>query len=79
MLRAMGASGGAQKNILFNNLDPLPELIDEQVREDLNRHIVPSTSTQLPAVPNFSMEAKGALGTNREASSFLNGRFEGDG
>lgn len=83
MLRAMGASDGAQKNVLFTNMDPLvpgisqakpdyyygepPELIHQQVREDLNRHIVPSTSTHFPAVPNFSMEAKGPLGTNREA------------
>lgn len=83
MLKAMGASNGAQKNILFSNIDPLvpgisqakpdyyygakPELIDQQVREDLGQHIVPSTSTRLPTVPNFSMEAKGPLGTNREA------------
>jgi hypothetical protein len=83
MLKAMGASNGAQKNILFSNIDPLvpgisqakpdyyygakPELIDQQVREDLGQHSVPSTSTQLPTVPNFSIEAKGPLGTNREA------------
>lgn len=83
MLRAMGASDGAQKNVLFTNMDPLvpgisqakpdyyygaqPELIHQQVREDLSGHIVPSTSTHFPAIPNLSMEAKGPLGTNREA------------
>jgi hypothetical protein len=83
MLNAMGASNGAQKDVLFNNMRELvpgisqakpdyyygvqPELIHQQVREDLSDQIVPSTSTHLPAVPNFSMEAKGPLGTNREA------------
>ncbi|KAI9685788.1 MAG: hypothetical protein M1820_010751 [Bogoriella megaspora] len=83
MLRTMGASDGSQKNVLFNNLDPLvpgisqtkpdyyygaqPEQIHQQVRNDLSSHIIPSTSTHFPAVPNFCMEAKGPLGTNREA------------
>lgn len=83
MLRAMGASDGTQRNVLFNNMDHLvpgiswakpdyyygaqPEQIHQQVREDLSGHIIPSTSTHFPAVPNFSMEAKGPLGTNREA------------
>jgi hypothetical protein len=83
MLRAMGASDGAQKNVLFTNMDPLvpgisqakpdyyygapPELIHQQVREDLSGYIIPSTSTHFPALPNLSMEAKGPLGTNREA------------
>ncbi len=82
MLRAMSAADSAQKNVWFNNMDPLvpgisqakpdyyhgaqPETIHQQVREDLSEYIVPSTATHFPAVPNFFMEVKGPLGTNCE-------------
>ncbi|RMD44193.1 hypothetical protein DV735_g1022, partial [Chaetothyriales sp. CBS 134920] len=63
---------------LFNNLEPMadhlpaakpdlyygarPESIDQQVRLDLGKHIVPSNNTPLPAAPNFFVEAKGESG-----------------
>jgi len=83
MLRAMGASSGAQKNILFTNIDPIvagisqakpdyyygaqPEQIHPNVRTDLSKHITPSSHAHLPAVPNFSLEAKGPDGSLAEA------------
>ena len=83
MLRAMGASRGAQKNILFTNLDPVaagisqakpdyyygaqPEQIHQKVRTDLSNLIIPSSHTHLPAVPTFSLEAKGPDGSLAEA------------
>jgi hypothetical protein len=83
MLEAIGASNDAQKNIWFTNTDPItagisqpkpdyyhgapPEQIHQQVREDLSSHIIPSTQTKLPAVPNFSMEVKGPRGIVQEA------------
>lgn len=83
MLRAMGASSGAQKNILFTNLEPMaeglalakpdyyygaqPELIHGSVRDDLSKHIFPSAHAHLPAAPNFTLEAKGPSGSLAEA------------
>jgi hypothetical protein len=85
MLRAIGASRGAQKNILFTNTEPIvagisqakpdyyygapPELIDPDIRQDerLKKHIIPSSHAHLPAVPNFSLEAKGPDGSLAEA------------
>jgi hypothetical protein len=85
MLRAMDASNGAQKNILFINTAPMvegisqakpdyyygtqPELIHSDVRnsEQLSRYIIPSNHTNLPAVPNVSLEAKGPDGSFAEA------------
>jgi len=79
MLKAMGASKGAQKNIWLGNLDPMardisqaqpdyyygaqPEQLDPEVREELSKRIVPSSSTNLPIVPNFFLEAKGPNGS----------------
>lgn len=79
MLRAMGASQGAQKNILFTNTEPIaagiaqakpdyyygaqPEQIHPDVRDELSTHIIPSKHDHLPAVPNFSLEAKGPDGS----------------
>jgi hypothetical protein len=85
MLKAIGAFNGAQKNIIFTNIDPIvagisqarpdyyygaqPEQIYPDVRnnEQLNKHIIPSSHTHLPAVPNFSLEAKGPDGSSAEA------------
>lgn len=39
-----------------------PDQIDERVRNDLDQYIVPSTSKQRPAAPNFFLEGKGASG-----------------
>ncbi|KAH0563109.1 hypothetical protein GP486_002327 [Trichoglossum hirsutum] len=46
-----------------------PEQIHPDVRnnEQLNKHIIPSSYTHLPAVPNFSLEAKGPDGSLAEA------------
>ncbi|EQL31109.1 hypothetical protein BDFG_06499 [Blastomyces dermatitidis ATCC 26199] len=40
-----------------------PEQLNHQIREDLSRHIVPSTQDDLPMVPNFFLEAKGPDGS----------------
>jgi hypothetical protein len=77
MLRAMGASGGAQKDELFTNIKPLtisntqakpdyywgaqPGQLNLRVREDLSEHIAPQPG--LPIVPNFFLEAKGPNGS----------------
>ncbi|KAK5011636.1 hypothetical protein LTR28_011039 [Elasticomyces elasticus] len=39
-----------------------PAQIDSRVRSDLDKYIIPSTRTDLPAVPNFFREDKGASG-----------------
>ncbi|KAH0565141.1 hypothetical protein GP486_001474 [Trichoglossum hirsutum] len=46
-----------------------PEQIHPDIRnnEQLNKHIIPSSHTHLPAVPNFSLEAKGPDGSSAEA------------
>jgi hypothetical protein len=46
-----------------------PEQIHSDIRnnEQLNKHIIPSNHTHLPAVPNFSLEAKGPDGSLAEA------------
>jgi hypothetical protein len=75
MLRAMKASDGAQKNILFTNIEPIADGIAQakpdyyygaktmhihpDVRTSLNKTIIPSSHTHLPAAPNFFIEAKG--------------------
>ena len=80
MLDAMGAAGGAQKNILFTNIEPLrndntqakpdyyygarPEQIHSTVRKNLSKHIIPSHHADRPIVPNFFLEAKGPDGSN---------------
>ena len=79
MLKAMGASDGAKKNILFTNIVPMakgialakpdyyygaqPEQIHQDVRDQLSKDIIPSKHTHLPAVPNFFLEAKGPDGS----------------
>ncbi|KAI4154574.1 MAG: hypothetical protein LQ340_001583 [Diploschistes diacapsis] len=79
MLEAMGAPRGAEKNILFTNIDPITgdiaqakpdyyygarlEQIHPHVRNELSKHIIPSNHTRLPAVPNFFLEAKGPDGS----------------
>ena len=87
MLGAMGASQGAQKNILFTNTEPIaagiakakpdyyygaqPGQIHLRIRHpdpdvgdpDIRSHIIPSKHDHLPAVPNFSLEAKGPDGS----------------
>lgn len=40
----------------------LPHQIDQRVRRDLGRHIVPCNNTVLPAAPNFFLEGKKAGG-----------------
>ena len=83
MLKAMGASDGAQKNILFTNIDSMtdhialakpdyyygaqPEQIHHEVRDQLSKDIVPSKHSHLPVVPNFFLEAKGPDGSLAEA------------
>ena len=63
---------------LFNHLEPLaenlpapkpdlydgalPEQIDQSVRRELGKHIVPSNNSTLPAAPNFFMEGKSESG-----------------
>ncbi|KAM3417079.1 hypothetical protein BST61_g8655 [Cercospora zeina] len=67
-----------QENTLFNNAEKFapglkmaqpdkyygtrPEQVDERVRRDLSRYIVPSTSSSLPVAPNFFFEGKSAGG-----------------
>ncbi|KAI4162736.1 MAG: hypothetical protein LQ342_003623 [Letrouitia transgressa] len=83
MLETMSASGDAQKNIWFTNIDPItddiahvkpdyyygaqPEQIHQNVRDQLSKHIVPSNHTHLPAVPNLFLEVKGPSGNLAEA------------
>ncbi|KAF2229648.1 hypothetical protein EV356DRAFT_455391 [Viridothelium virens] len=83
MLQAIGASAGAQKNILFTNIDPItdnitqakpdyyygaqPEQINPRVCNELSKHIIPSKHAHLPAVPNFFLEAKGPYGSGAAA------------
>ena len=68
ILKAMDASRGAQKIILFNNIPPItnnivqaqpdyyygaqPEQLDPRVREKLSKDIIPLSSIDLPSVPN---------------------------
>lgn len=68
----------SQENISFSHLesfdkrlvDPKPDLyygarpeqIDERVRDELGKYIVPSSDTTLPAVPNFFPEGKSIKG-----------------
>ncbi|WEW61564.1 hypothetical protein PRK78_007055 [Emydomyces testavorans] len=77
LLDAMGASGGAQKDILFTNINSLtnsvtqakpdyyygaqPEQLDPGVYEELSSHIAPRPS--LPIAPNLFLEAKGPAGS----------------
>ena len=79
MLNAVGASSGAQKNVLFTSTQPItdgialakpdyyygaqPEQIHPHVRNELSKHIIPSNHTHLPVVPNFFLEAKGPDGS----------------
>lgn len=46
-----------------------PKQLDKRVRnnERINKHIVPSTSSHFPVVPNFFIEAKGPRGSGEEA------------
>ncbi|KAI0413998.1 hypothetical protein F5X98DRAFT_366206 [Xylaria grammica] len=44
-----------------------PEQLDQQVRMQLNKHIVPSTQHDLPIVPNFFLNVKGLDGTQAVA------------
>ncbi|OAG34276.1 hypothetical protein AYO21_11558 [Fonsecaea monophora] len=62
----------------FNHLEPLaedlpkpvpdlydgafPQQINQRVRRDLGKHIIPSNNTSLPAAPNFFLEGKSAGG-----------------
>ncbi|KAL9619833.1 MAG: hypothetical protein Q9160_005573 [Pyrenula sp. 1 TL-2023] len=79
MLKAMGASEGAQKNVLFTNIDPItdnitqakpdyyygaqPEQLSHNVRIQLSKQLIPSNHSHLPAVPNYFLEAKGPDGS----------------
>jgi len=79
MLKAMGASQGAQKNILFTNTEPImagiaqakpdyyygaqPKQIHSDVRNELSTHIIPFNHTHLPTVLNFFLKAKGPDGS----------------
>lgn len=79
MLKAMGASQSAQKNILFINTEPItagiaqakpdyyygaqPEQIHSDVRNELSTHIISSNHTHLSVVPNFFLKAKGLNGS----------------
>lgn len=40
-----------------------PEQLDPRVREDLDGHVVPSTNTELPILPNFVLALKGPDGS----------------
>ncbi|KAL9095818.1 MAG: hypothetical protein Q9165_001815 [Trypethelium subeluteriae] len=79
MFRAMGGVDRAHSNILYSNIAPLTDNIAQakpdfyysvpsssirrDVRDNLSKHIVPSTETALPAAPNFFLEAKGPNGS----------------
>jgi len=40
-----------------------PEQLDRQVRDELSKHIIPSTQEDLPVAPNFFLEVKGPDGS----------------
>jgi hypothetical protein len=82
MLRAIRASDGAQKSILFTNLEPITPGITQakldyyygaktkqiylDIRNSLDNTIIPSSHTHLPAALDFFMEAKGPDGSLAE-------------
>ncbi|EFR02618.1 hypothetical protein MGYG_05616 [Nannizzia gypsea CBS 118893] len=41
-----------------------PKKLDEEIREELNDYIIPSTQTSLPMLPNFFLETKGPDGSS---------------
>jgi hypothetical protein len=79
MLEAINAPMGAEKNILFTNIDSItgdipyakpdyyygsrPKQIHPYLRDKLSKHIIPSNHTHLPALPNFFLEVKGPDGS----------------